>query len=68
MDLGIYVISYPKWKIDSEDIAKEINTIYDFLEGSKNLVLFFHKIDLIKDKNDLPSKKSVLKKLKNFKI
>jgi len=49
----IYILDYPNWINQSQDIVNEINKVFKILKLKNienNLVLIFHKIDLIKQK------------------
>ena len=49
----IYILDYPNWIDQSQDIVNEINKVFEILKLKNienNLVLIFHKIDLIKQK------------------
>ncbi|MCK4379893.1 MAG: GTPase domain-containing protein [Candidatus Lokiarchaeota archaeon] len=49
----IYILDYPNWINHSQDIINEINKVFKILRLKNienNLVLIFHKIDLIKQK------------------
>ncbi len=49
----IYILDYPNWINQSQDIVNEINKVFKILRLKNienNLVLIFHKIDLIKQK------------------
>ena len=49
----IYILDYPNWINQSQDIVNEINKVVKILKLKNienNLILIFHKIDLIKQK------------------
>ncbi len=49
----IYILDYPNWINQSQDIINEINKVFKILKLKNiedNLVLIFHKIDLLKQK------------------
>jgi len=49
----IYVLDYPNWMNQSQNIVDEINSVFKILKLKNienNLVLIFHKIDLIRQK------------------
>lgn len=63
-DVIIYVLDYPKWINDPDDIIAEVQRINDIIKFNSypaGLILFIHKIDLIDKKN----RKGVLKKITN---
>jgi len=52
----IYILDYPNWMDQSQDIVNEINKVFKILKLKNienNLVLVFHKIDLIKQKDSV---------------
>ncbi|MFX1311364.1 MAG: GTPase domain-containing protein [Promethearchaeota archaeon] len=50
-DFVIYILDFPVWIKNSKEIIKEINKIFNILKvRENNLVILFHKIDLINQK------------------
>lgn len=52
-DIVVYVFDYPTWTTKPQEIIKEIHRVFNILKEGKinsNLILIFHKIDLISQK------------------
>ena len=63
-DKIIYILDYPTWMSSSEEIILEVQKINGIIKNNSylaDIVLFFHKIDLIGIKN----RKGVLKEITN---
>ncbi len=52
-DIVIYILDYPIWIQNSQEIIKEVKGIFEILKLrniENNLIILFHKIDLINQK------------------
>ena len=73
-DFIIYLLDYPGWNSKSEEIVNEVKKIQEILAKNKhttNLLLFFHKIDLLGkgvDSREMDKIEVLLKKQFNLPI
>ncbi len=66
-DVVIYLLDYPTWVGNPEEIINEIQKIQKIIEDDSytaNIIIFIHKIDLINNKNRKDILKEITKKLK----